>query len=68
LIGRAVELKSCFMDTQSTFTLLPETLDRMCPYCRTRFVAALGHVTASAAWIRCDYRCLECSQDFVLLR
>jgi DNA-directed RNA polymerase subunit RPC12/RpoP len=55
------------MDTQSTFTLLPETDDRMCPYCRTRFVAALGHVTANSTGIRCDYRCLECAKEFVLL-
>ena len=67
MIGSAVELKSCFMDTQSTFTLLPETHDRMCPYCRARSVAALGHVTANATGIRCDYRCLECAKEFVVL-
>ena len=68
MIGRAVELKSRFMDSPSTFTLLPEAHDRICPYCRTRFVAALGHVTANATGILCDYRCLECAQEFVLLR
>jgi DNA-directed RNA polymerase subunit RPC12/RpoP len=56
------------MDSPSTFTLLPEAHDRICPYCRTRFVAALGHVTANATGILCDYRCLECAQEFVLLR
>ena len=68
MIGRSVELKSCLMDTPLTLTLLPETHDRICPYCRTRFVAALGHITANGTAIRCDYRCLECAKEFVLLR
>jgi hypothetical protein len=54
------------MDTPSR-SFLPETRDRMCPYCRNRAVVALGHVTASATGVRCDYRCPKCSTDFVLL-
>jgi uncharacterized Zn-finger protein len=56
-----------FMGTPSP-SFLPETRDRMCPYCSTRAVVALGHVTASATGVRCDYRCPHCSKEFVMLR
>jgi DNA-directed RNA polymerase subunit RPC12/RpoP len=46
---------------------LPETRDRRCPYCGNRAVVGLGHVTASVTGIRCDYRCPNCSTEFVLL-
>lgn len=46
---------------------MQETRDRMCPYCRNRAGVALGRILASATGIRCDYRCPECSTEFVLL-
>ena len=46
---------------------LAETRERRCPYCGNRAVVGMGHVTASATGIRCDYRCPSCSTEFVLL-
>ena len=48
-------------------SFLPETRERMCPSCSTRAVVRLGHVTATAAGIRCDYRCPNCSKEFALV-
>ena len=44
-----------------------ETRELMCPYCRNRAVVGLGRILASATGIRCDYRCPQCSKDFVVL-
>ena len=56
------------MTTPSPATLVRETFDRLCPYCSARSVVALGHVMACATEVRCDYRCLDSAQNFVLVR
>jgi transposase-like protein len=65
---RADDFRIAVMGTQSTSTLVRETLDRVCPYCSSHAVITRGQVTASATEVRHDYRCIDCSQNFVLLR
>ena len=65
---RVGDFRIAVMGTLSTSTLVRETLDRVCPYCSSAAVLPRGHVTASATEVRYDYRCIECSQNFVLLR
>jgi transposase-like protein len=49
-------------------TLPRETRDRhVCPYCLGVAVAHLGRVSADGTGIRSEYRCRDCSKDFVLL-
>ena len=45
-----------------------ETRDRMCPHCNSLAVAAIGHAVGDDGVIQSDYRCRDCSKDFVLLR
>jgi hypothetical protein len=40
-----------------------ETRERLCPHCRSGEVTP----TASIAGVRVNYRCHECSKEFVLL-
>jgi transposase-like protein len=51
------------MDTSSR----QQTRDQACPYCGSGSVVGLGRVMANATGIRCDYRCAECLEVFVLL-
>jgi|KBSSwiStaDraftv2_1062776.scaffolds.fasta_scaffold102710_2 DNA-directed RNA polymerase subunit RPC12/RpoP len=44
-----------------------ETRERLCPHCLSPEVGPLGHVSADRTGIRSEYRCRDCSMDFVLL-
>jgi transposase-like protein len=44
-----------------------ETRERLCPHCLSPAVAPLGSVSADGQGIRSEYRCRDCSKDFVLL-
>ena len=44
------------------------TRESICPHCRSVLVTALGRVSAYSREIRCEYRCRDCSKEFVLIR
>jgi transposase-like protein len=44
-----------------------ETRERLCPHCLSSAVVPLGRVSADSTGIRSDYRCRDCSKDFLLL-
>jgi DNA-directed RNA polymerase subunit RPC12/RpoP len=44
------------------------TRESICPHCRSVLVTALGRVSAYSGEIRCEYRCRDCSKEFVLVR
>jgi DNA-directed RNA polymerase subunit RPC12/RpoP len=44
------------------------TRESICPHCRSVLVTALGRVSAYSTEIRCEYRCRDCSKEFVLVR
>jgi transposase-like protein len=45
-----------------------ETHVRVCPHCDSPTVKPIGRAVAGSGMIRSDYRCGECSQDFVYVR
>jgi DNA-directed RNA polymerase subunit RPC12/RpoP len=44
------------------------TRESICPHCRSVLVTALGRVSAYSKEVRCEYRCRDCSKEFVLVR
>ena len=44
------------------------TRESICPHCGSVLVTALGRVSAYSGEIRCEYRCRDCSKEFVLVR
>jgi DNA-directed RNA polymerase subunit RPC12/RpoP len=47
---------------------LTETHVRRCPHCLSDEVAPTGRVTVILTQVRVEYRCHDCSNEFVLLR
>jgi len=47
---------------------LPETRERGCPTCHGQQIAQAGHVMASRALIKVEYRCAVCGTAFLLVR
>ena len=45
-----------------------ETRERVCPHCNSPKVMPSGSIIAVRSELRVDYRCGDCSKEFVLLR
>ena len=60
------------MDTEPAMSdsgLAPKTTrESICPHCRSVLVTALGRVSANSKELRYEYRCRDCSKEFVLVR